>query len=89
LNASSEDPKCDTLVAQLEAYCRARGLRIAPSGVVDAHVAAELVGRSPQTLANWRALGRGPLYRRRGGRVEYDMHHLAEHLLTFDEPPAD
>lgn len=32
---------------------------------------AELVRRSPRTLANWRYLGEGPTYTAAGGRILY------------------
>lgn len=40
--------------------------------------AAELIGARPQTLANWRHLGKGPKWRRIGQRfVRYHRQDLA------------
>jgi hypothetical protein len=39
--------------------------------------AAEILSASPQTLRNWRHLGRGPIYRKKGRMVRYllaDLH---------------
>lgn len=33
--------------------------------------AAKMLGRKPQTLANWRSLGKGPKFTTAGGRVMY------------------
>ncbi len=42
-------------------------------------VAAEILSASPQTLRNWRHLGRGPAYSKRGRMVRYKV----EDLLNF------
>ena len=41
--------------------------------------AAKLLSSSPQTLRNWRYLGRGPAYSKRGRMVRY----LVRDLLDF------
>lgn len=38
--------------------------------------AADYVGLSEQTLANWRYLNRGPRWFKVGGRVKYDVADL-------------
>jgi hypothetical protein len=72
-------------VEMLLQYCRERGLPVSVMRTVDAATCAELCGRSLQTLANWRTLGRGPIYRRRVGRIEYALADVADFLLTPDE----
>lgn len=46
--------------------------------------ASPIVGVAPKTLANWRALGRGPAYTKlsegRGGRVRYRVADLQRFL---------
>lgn len=38
--------------------------------------AAVYLGLSPKTLANWRTIGRGPAFRRHGGRILYAVADL-------------
>lgn len=38
--------------------------------------AAEFLRVKPETLANWRSLGRGPRHARLGGRVVYPLAEL-------------
>lgn len=38
--------------------------------------AAQFIGRSAGTLANWRTQAKGPPYKRRGGRIYYDERDL-------------
>ncbi len=40
--------------------------------------AAEILGMSPQTLANWRSMGGGPRWLKVGGRVFYEYRELNE-----------
>lgn len=40
--------------------------------------AARYLKLSPQTLMNWRCLGRGPRFFKFGGRVVYDHNDLQE-----------
>jgi hypothetical protein len=82
---AADDPEADAYVEKLLQHCRARGLRVSVTDTVDAATCAELCGRSLQTLANWRALGRGPLFRRRAGRIEYALGDIADFLLTPEE----
>lgn len=82
---AADDPAADELVEKLLQHCRARGLRVSVTDTVDAATCAELCGRSLQTLANWRTLGRGPVFRRRAGRIEYRLADVADFLLTPDE----
>lgn len=42
--------------------------------------AAERLGLKPSTLIAWRHFGRGPVYRRVGGRVRYAEDDLQEFL---------
>lgn len=38
--------------------------------------AAKILSASPQTLRNWRHIGRGPVYARRGRMVRYRLQDL-------------
>jgi len=38
--------------------------------------AAEFLGLSPKTLPNWRSHGRGPVYRKHGRKVIYNISDL-------------
>jgi hypothetical protein len=72
------------LVERLARHCAERGHAVSVHGTVDAAVAAELVERSPATLANMRSMGTGPHFRRRG-RIEYALQDLADYLLARPE----
>lgn len=50
--------------------------------------AARLLGVSARTLFNWRAAGRGPRFKREGGRILYATAALSR-WLDADEPDAD
>ncbi|MGO2312778.1 MAG: helix-turn-helix transcriptional regulator [Brachybacterium tyrofermentans] len=53
------------------------------AGAVSSTEAANYLGLSPKTLANWRAQGDGPPYVRhgsRGGRVSYRLIDLDAYL---------
>jgi len=52
--------------------------------------AAELMGVSPQTLANWRCAGRPPVYKKLGGRiVRYHINDLRAWMDSFTVLPRD
>lgn len=42
--------------------------------------AAEMLGLSPGTMANWRWSGTGPSYCKVGGRVRYRLRDLSDYL---------
>lgn len=52
--------------------------------------AAQYIGVAPQTLANWRALGKGPRYRR-DGRLHSRVFYKVADLNTWidDDPDTD
>lgn len=51
----------------------------APGELVDEHEAAAILSTAVRTLRNWRALGKGPRYRKIGSRmVRYHRADLAE-----------
>lgn len=53
--------------------------KLEPGDLVDERHAADLLGTSPKTLQNWRALRKGPRYRKIGARlVRYHVADLAE-----------
>ena len=52
-----------------------------PLQAFDTKALAERWGYKPSTLENWRNLGKGPVYRKIGGRVLY----AAEDVLKFEE----
>jgi hypothetical protein len=49
--------------------------------------AAEFLGLAPQTLRNWRFLGRGPKYSKLGRRVVYRVSDLEEFLSRTSVDP--
>jgi Helix-turn-helix domain len=50
-----------------------------PGELVDEIIAAAILGTAVRTLRNWRALGKGPRYRKIGARmVRYHRADLAE-----------
>ena len=42
--------------------------------------AAEIISVSPQTLRNWRYLGRGPAYSKRGSLIRYKIQDLLDYM---------
>ena len=42
--------------------------------------AAKILGCSPQTLRNWRHLGRGPVYRKKDRMVRYQVVDLLDFM---------
>lgn len=45
-------------------------------------VAAKIIDSSPQTLRNWRHLGRGPAYSKRGRMVRYKVQDLLNYMAA-------
>ena len=43
-------------------------------------VAAKILAASPQTLRNWRHLGRGPAYSKKGYMVRYRVQDLLDFM---------
>lgn len=73
----------DQTTAQLERACRERGQWVSHDGRVYDDVAAEILGRTVGTLANWRANGGAgvPFFRAgRRGRVTYRLRDLAAYI---------
>ena len=60
-------------------WCEEHGHTVTPDGRVPESVAAELLGVSAKTLANWRSLGAGPRAYRLSG-ITYRLRDLAEFL---------
>ncbi len=44
--------------------------------------AAKILSSSPQTLRNWRHLGRGPVYHKRGRMVRYKVQDLSDFMAA-------
>ena len=44
--------------------------------------AAKIISSSPQTLRNWRHMGRGPAYSKRGRMVRYKIQDLLDFMAT-------
>lgn len=61
------------------ARLRRQGFHVFCDGAVGEHGAAFLLERTPKTLANWRSMGMGPAYRRRGPVV-----YLIPDLIRWD-----
>lgn len=51
-------------------------VRVLPDGRVNPRNAGVFLDRSTRTLANWRSQGRGPRWKKVGGRVFYDLDGL-------------
>lgn len=51
-------------------------VRVLPDGRVARADAADFLGRTPKTLAEWSRLGLGPRPRRVGGRIFYFLRDL-------------
>jgi len=51
--------------------------------------AAKILSSSPQTLRNWRHLGRGPAYSKRGRMVRYRVQDLLDFMATGRIDPKD
>ena len=67
-------------VAEMIAWCRSNGHPIYPGDRVSEATAAEILGRSPHTLRNWRSIGTGPPPVRVRGRVTYRLHDLVAEI---------
>ena len=51
-------------------------IHVGLDSAVDTKSAARLLGRSVQTLMNWRALGSGPNFTKIGGRIRYHLDDI-------------
>jgi hypothetical protein len=51
--------------------------------------AAKILSSSPQTLRNWRHLGRGPAYSKRGRMVRYRLADLLDFMAAGRINPED
>lgn len=60
----------------LQLRVRERSMIVTPDGRLSRTHAAKYLGVAPQTLANWRSLGRGPKHMKLGGRVFYRLADL-------------
>lgn len=56
--------------------------------LVDTRRAAEILGRSPNTLKRWRAEGVGPDYIEIAGRVRYDVAVLVDFIRKNTRTPS-
>lgn len=70
------DERIAELVTLLAVWCEECGHAIDAAGRVAEPVAAEILARSPRTLANWRSSGEGPAFYR-GSPVAYALRDLA------------
>lgn len=50
-------------------------------------IAAKILGCSPQSLRNWRHLGRGPAYSKRGRMVRYKVQDLLDFMSSCRVDP--
>ena len=76
-------------VDELREQCRAAGHQVLAGDWVTVAVAAQLLGKSPGTLLNWRA-GVAPrgitlVGRRVGGQVQFSLAEIAAVLSAHDE----
>lgn len=46
------------------------------NNILDTQDAAKMCGLAPQTLANYRSMGKGPSYLKIGGRIVYLLEDL-------------
>ena len=70
---------------QLRAACRDLQIPVSVDGFVLERDAAQLIGKAPHTLKNWRDQRRPIPFRKLGGRIQYDLAELAAFLAA--EPP--
>ena len=56
--------------------------------LVDTHRAAQILGRSANTLKRWRAEGVGPDYVEIAGRVRYDVAVLVDFIKKNTRTPS-
>lgn len=77
---SAPDPaRIAELTTRLAVWCESTGHAIDAAGRVGEKTAAAIIGKSPGTLKNWRALdGRLPFYR--GSPVSYALADLARYI---------
>jgi hypothetical protein len=59
---------------------RASDKPVAVPQLVNAHIAADILGRSPATLKRWRHEGIGPNWIEIEGRVSYDVAVLLDYI---------
>jgi hypothetical protein len=72
--------------AELLARLREAGIRVPPSGLVRASVAALILDIAPRTLRQWRLDQVGPQPRRLHGAWYYDIADLAAYLTGQSGP---
>ena len=77
-------PMPQSMIEKLRAWCRDNGKHILPGDRVSEKTAAEILGRSPGALRNWRSNGGEVVqYIRTGGghgRISYSLESLANYL---------
>ena len=56
--------------------------------IVNTRRAAEILGRSPNTLKRWRYEGVGPDYVNHRGRIQYDVAVLLEFIRKHTRVPS-
>lgn len=56
-------------------------------GALDTEAAAAYIAHSPETMAKWRWLGRGPAYAKIGGRIVYRRASLDRWLAEHEVSP--
>lgn len=56
--------------------------------LITARKAAEMLGKSPATLKQWRYMGIGPDYVKMEGSIMYDVAVLEEYILKNTRVPS-
>ncbi|MGL1834937.1 hypothetical protein ACKVEX_15185 [Rhodocyclaceae bacterium SMB388] len=81
---SERCPNCGTVIeagtdtlTRMHAWCEASGVRLDFEDAIPTADAERLLGLAPGVLRNWRCMGTGPDYIRRGGRCRYRLADLA------------
>ena len=72
--------RLEACLAALRSWCREAKVAPTGDGRVGEETAAQLIGISPDTLANWRSEGKAPEHFRIGGpgyRVSYELRTIA------------
>lgn len=87
-------PERDQIAVEVEkirAWCLDQGRWLSPDGRVHADTAAEILGATVGTLRNWRYLGNGPEFHRRGrrGSITYSLESLSAYLQAQKKKPHD
>lgn len=70
-------PERDDPLVRMRAWCREHGVVVDFDDAISTSDAERLLGLASGVMRNWRCLGNGPPFIRRGGRCRYRLADLA------------